>query len=89
MKRSEINKIMRDAVQFFEEQKFYMPKFAYWTIEEWKKKGEEIREIIKNHLGWDITDYGSRNFSKIGLLHFTIRNGNIKDIHQGGRIQFI
>lgn len=85
MKRSEINKIVRDAVHCFEEQKFYMPKFAYWTIEEWKKKGEEIREIVDNHLGWDITDYGSENFSKIGLLHFTIRNGSIKDIFKGGK----
>ena len=85
MKRSEINKIMRDALKFFEEQKFYMPKYAYWKIEDWKKKGEEIREIIDNHLGWDITDFGSGDFSKIGLLHFTIRNGNIKDILQGGK----
>lgn len=85
MKRSEINKIMRDAVQFFKEQNFFMPKFAYWTAEEWKTKGEEVREIIDNHLGWDITDYGSKNFSKIGLLHFTIRNGNIKDVSKGGK----
>ncbi|MFX0071441.1 MAG: D-lyxose/D-mannose family sugar isomerase [Candidatus Hermodarchaeota archaeon] len=85
MKRSAINKIMKNAVKFFEEQKFYMPKFAYWTIENWKTKGEEIREIIDNQLGWDITDYGSRDFLKTGLLHFTIRNGNTKDIPRGGK----
>ncbi len=85
MKRSEINKIMRNAIKFFEEQKFYMPKFAYWTIEDWKSKGEEIHEIIANHLGWDITDYGRGDFSNIGLLHFTIRNGNIKDLFKGGK----
>jgi D-lyxose ketol-isomerase len=62
MKRSEINKIMRDAVKFFEEQKFYMPKYAFWKINDWKTKGEEVREIIDNHLGWDITDYGSNVF---------------------------
>jgi D-lyxose ketol-isomerase len=76
---------MREAVQFFKEQKFYLPKFAYWKIEDWKTKGEEVHEIIHNHLGWDITDYGSGDFFKIGLLHFTIRNGNIKDIPNGGK----
>ena len=85
MKRSEINDIIRKGVKFFEEQKFYMPKFAYWTIEDWKSKGKVIREIINNKLGWDITDYGSGDFLKIGLLHFTIRNGNVKDIPLGGK----
>ena len=27
-------------------------------------------------LGWDITDFGSGDYHKIGLLMFTIRNGN-------------
>ena len=85
MKRSDINRIMREAVKFFEDQKFYLPKFAYWTIKDWKNKGEEIQEIMVNKLGWDITDYGSGDFSKIGLLHFTIRNGNIKDNLKGGK----
>ncbi|TFG28589.1 MAG: D-lyxose/D-mannose family sugar isomerase [Promethearchaeota archaeon] len=85
MKRSDINRIMREAVKFFEDQKFFLPKFAYWTIKDWKNKGKEIQEIIINKLGWDITDYGSEDFSKIGLLHFTIRNGNVKDILKGGK----
>ncbi|MFX1394256.1 MAG: D-lyxose/D-mannose family sugar isomerase [Promethearchaeota archaeon] len=85
MKRSEINRIMRKAVEFFTEQKFFLPKFAYWTLEDWKTKGEEIQEIINNQLGWDITDFGSNNFSKKGLLLFTIRNGNLEDISKGGK----
>jgi hypothetical protein len=51
MKRSEINRIIRATVDFLNEQKFYLPKFAYWTLDEWKNKGEEIREIIDNQLG--------------------------------------
>ena len=85
MKRSEINIIMRKAVEFFTEQKFYLPKFAYWTLEDWKTKGDEIQEIIENQLGWDITDFGSENFSKMGLLLFTIRNGNLEDATKGGK----
>ncbi|MBD3343077.1 MAG: D-lyxose/D-mannose family sugar isomerase [Candidatus Lokiarchaeota archaeon] len=85
MKRSEINTIMENAVQFFKNQKFYLPKFAYWSVDDWKSKGKEIEEIIKNRLGWDITDYGSGDFSKKGLIHFTIRNGNIEDLNSGGK----
>ncbi|TFG04857.1 MAG: D-lyxose/D-mannose family sugar isomerase [Promethearchaeota archaeon] len=79
MKRSEINQIMRDTVDFLKDQKFYLPKFAYWTIEDWKNKGEEIKEIVDCQLGWDITDFGSGNFHEKGLLMFTIRNGSFKD----------
>ncbi len=79
MKRSEINKIMKDAVEFIADKKFLLPPFAYWTADEWKNKGHEYDEIRDNMLGWDITDFGSGDFSKIGLLMFTIRNGNFSD----------
>ena len=40
MKRSELNKIMTDAVEFLEEMNVKLPPFAYWSPEEWEKKGE-------------------------------------------------
>lgn len=57
MKRSEINAIMRDADAFMRRQGFHLPPFAYWTLNEWATKGEEVREIIDRQLGWDITDF--------------------------------
>ncbi|MBC8079384.1 MAG: D-lyxose/D-mannose family sugar isomerase [Gorillibacterium sp.] len=77
MKRSEINKIMVEAVKLTETMNFLLPSFAYWTPEEWESKGEEYNEIKDNLLGWDITDFGSGDFNKSGLLMFTIRNGNL------------
>ncbi len=79
MKRSELNKIMREAVDFINEMNFKLPPFAFWSPEEWKEKGHEYDEIRDNMLGWDITDFGSGDFFKIGLLMFTIRNGNFSD----------
>jgi len=76
MKRSEINAIMREADAFIRGRGFYLPPFAYWTPQEWAAKGEEVREIVDNGLGWDITDFGSGNFEKRGLFLFTIRNGH-------------
>lgn len=76
MKRSEINEIMKQAVQFIESLNFKLPPFAFWGLEEWNRKGKEYDEIKENMLGWDITDFGSNDFYKKGLLLFSIRNGN-------------
>ena len=76
MKRSEINSIIKDAIEFTEKMHFLLPPFAYWTIEEWQKKGSDYQEILDNQMGWDITDFGSGDFNKIGLLIFVLRNGN-------------
>jgi D-lyxose ketol-isomerase len=80
MKRSEINAILRSAVQFIQESHFALPPFAYWTPEAWRTKGEEVREIVDRKLGWDITDFGSGDFERIGLFLFTIRNGSPENL---------
>jgi D-lyxose ketol-isomerase len=75
LKRSEINTIIRSADTFIRAHGFYLPPFAYWTPQDWRAKGPEVREIVDNHLGWDITDFGCGDFAKFGLFLFTIRNG--------------
>jgi len=79
MKRSEINAIIRHAKEFCTEMKFALPPFVNWTPDEWAEKGTECAEIVDNQLGWDITDFGSGDFYKVGLMLITIRNGNLKD----------
>ncbi len=79
MKRSELNAVMRDAVAFIREMKFALPPFAFWSPSEWEEKGHEYDEIRDNMLGWDITDFGSGDYRRIGLLMFTLRNGNFRD----------
>ncbi len=76
MKRSTINKEIVNAIKMFEQIGFKLPPFAFWSPEDWSKKGTEVIEIIDNMLGWDVTDYGCGDFYKNGLLLFTIRNGN-------------
>jgi D-lyxose ketol-isomerase len=80
MKRSEVNKLMSEALAFMREMKFLMPRFATWTPEDWRKKGPEAREIVISELGWDITDFGSGDFEKVGLVIFTIRNGTFAEL---------
>jgi D-lyxose ketol-isomerase len=83
MKRSQINAIMRQTDAFMKSHSFYLPPFAYWTPDDWRNKGAEVREIVDNKLGWDITDFGHGNYSKFGLFLFTIRNGSVENLKTG------
>ena len=76
MTRSEINKAIASAISFFEDMKFSLPPWAYWSAATWKEQKEHCTEIFENQLGWDLTDFGSGSFSTTGLLLFTLRNGN-------------
>jgi D-lyxose ketol-isomerase len=80
MKRSEINGLIRHAIEFFQDHQFYLPPWAYWRPEDWRGKKATCSEIMDNQLGWDITDFGKGEFDKYGLLLFTIRNGNSREI---------
>lgn len=79
MKRSQINALMKEAVEFIDKMNFKLPPYVFFTPDEWKEKNSEYDEIRDNMLGWDITDFGSGDFEKIGLLLVTIRNGNLKN----------
>lgn len=79
MKRSELNRIMTEAEDFIAKMNFKLPEFVHWSPEEWQTKGHEYDEIRDNMLGWDITDFGSGDFNKVGLLMITLRNGNFND----------
>ena len=77
MKRSEINRILKNVKTFLAEKQFMLPPWAYWSIDDWGKNKDTATEVIKNMLGWDITDFGSDDFHKCGLFLFTLRNGKI------------
>lgn len=76
MKRSEINQCIREMEKLAERNGFHLPPFCNFTPEEWNAKGHEYDEIRDNMLGWDITDYGLGDWSKVGFALITLRNGN-------------
>ena len=77
MKRSEINRALRDMEAMLARYRFSLPPFCHFTPEEWAEKGHEYDEIRHNMLGWDITDYGLNDFEKVGFSLVTLRNGNL------------
>lgn len=76
MKRSEINRIIKKMEKMAAKHGFCLPPFCNWTPQEWKEKSHEYDEIRDNMLGWDVTDYGSGNWGKVGFALITLRNGN-------------
>lgn len=78
MKRSEINKALKDMHQMIWEYKISLPPFCNWLPEEWEDKGAEYDEIRDTMLGWDITDFGLGDFETTGFSLITLRNGNLQ-----------
>ena len=76
MKRSEINRALREMEAMCAKYRCYLPPFCQFTPDEWKTKGHEYDEVRECMLGWDITDYGLGKFSELGFSLITIRNGN-------------
>ncbi len=75
MNRSEINGIIAEVKEFLREQNCHLPPFAFWSLDDWRAKGPECREIVDAGLGWDVIDFGLGDFRQTGLVLFTLRNG--------------
>jgi len=83
MRRSELNRILGEAAAFISNMNYKLPPFAFWSPADWQDKGHEYDEIRENMLGWDVTDFGSGDFNKTGLLLFTVRNGHFQNESNG------
>jgi len=79
MKRSEINSIIDESIAFLKSMNFFLPPFAFFSIQDWEKMKPVSKEIFEIGLGWDVTDFGSGKFDECGLLLFTIRNGMLNN----------
>jgi len=84
MKRSEINAILEEGEAFIRAFGYHMPPFAAWSPEELRERvATDSAAIRAGDLGWDITDFGSGDFMRVGLFLFTVRNGAAEDLKQG------
>ncbi len=76
MKRSEINKALRELEDMCAQYRCYLPPFCHFTPAQWEQKGHEYDEVRDCCLGWDITDYGLGDFDRVGFSLITLRNGS-------------
>jgi D-lyxose ketol-isomerase len=80
MKRSEVNQQMAETLKLCAVHGMRLPPFATWSPEDWKTRGRDCIGIVRQQLGWDITDFGSGDFASTGLVLFSIRNGVFSDV---------
>lgn len=73
--RSLINRSIAEAKAAFARFGLALPPFASWSPEDWARQGAACDEIRDCMLGWDVTDFGSGDFFKIGRTLFTVLNG--------------
>lgn len=75
MKRTEINAILSGAAAFFRRNRFKLPAWAAWSPKQWKNHMAFAKRVKSLQMGWDVTDFGTGDFEKTGLVLFCIRNG--------------
>jgi D-lyxose ketol-isomerase len=83
IKRSEVNRVMREADEFIRSFKYVLPPFAFWSPAEFRDRKDQALTIIESNLGWDITDFGLGRYYDQGLFLFTVRNGKSADLARG------
>jgi D-lyxose ketol-isomerase len=75
MKRSEINRRIEEAIDFIGKAGIVLPYHAHWNFKSWYQNGDLAEELRKRAIGWNITDFGSDNFLKTGVILYTPSNG--------------
>ena len=65
LNRARVERSIAIARQVFREFRVTLPPFASWTTSDWDRAGPEYDEVRDCMLGWDVTDFGSRNFALI------------------------
>lgn len=79
LNRARIEASIGLARSVFQRFQVNLPPFADWTVDQWGRAGREYDEVRHCMLGWDVTDFGSCDFDRIGRTLFTLRNGNLHD----------
>lgn len=75
MKRSEINRWRSWGKEFLAANNIRLPDLAHWSLSELRFRKETLGAVKRLEPGWDIADFGSGDFVRIGAVLYTVRNG--------------
>lgn len=74
MRRSEIDRVLDEADDLLTGSGHTLPVHARWDLSTWNANRERGRELARRGIGWDVTDFGSGDFERCGLVAFTLSN---------------
>jgi D-lyxose ketol-isomerase len=77
LQRSTVETCIEIAREVFDHFALALPAFSRWTVDDWAVAGSDWDEVRDCMLGWDVTDFGSGDFTRIGRTLFTLRNGKL------------
>lgn len=83
MKRSEINNAIKWAEELSQKHHITLPDFARYAPDKAVFSEPQRVNLKKTMLGWDVTDFGTDDFSKVGAVLFTVRNGSVYESNVG------
>ena len=92
MKRSEINAAINTAKKMMDEYNWTLPKWGYWSMEDYKSNPKMTKYLKDHQMGWDVTDFGKDNFNSQGITLFCLRNGiqsNVNDKPYAEKLLFM
>ncbi len=75
MKRSAINAALQTAHATITQHRFALPAWADWTANHHAANPEQSAFLTSRQIGWDVTDFGSGDFARRGLVLLCLRNG--------------
>jgi D-lyxose ketol-isomerase len=75
MLRSEVDALIDDALDRFDRQGLFLPPWARFSPADWAARPAQARFCATHQMGWDVTDFGSGDFTARGLLLLCTRNG--------------
>ncbi|MFS4580661.1 D-lyxose/D-mannose family sugar isomerase [Phaeobacter sp. C3_T13_0] len=75
MKRSEINDTIKRAKLLLEAHRWSLPDWAHWSAADYEANKDLAVWLNRHQMGWDVTDFGSGDFTRRGLGLFCLRNG--------------
>ena len=83
MKRSQINEAIRRAEALLARHDIPLPQTARWRPEDWRAHADQIETIRQVMMGWDVTDFGTGDFDRVGAALYTVRNGLLDEPEVG------
>ena len=75
MKRSQINSALQTAQSMLDGFRWALPRWADWALEDYRADPQMAAHLKAHQMGWDVTDFGSGDFTTRGLTLFCARNG--------------